>query len=789
MVAAPTLARWLERPGRYRTALAAAGVHLVLAASFLSPALLSGGVVLPAELLHAIYPWGAYFQVHTNHNEEITDAILVFFPFFERWKDAVLHGEWPLWNPDSGLGLPFAANAQSACYFPLTALSLLGVRGWNLLLVLRLFMAGLGTFFLLRRLGRSLQASLLGSIAFAYSLPFALWLPGPLTSVNALLPLLFFTAYGVGQRPGPRTAAGFGATLLAMHLAGNPEYTFLNAGAATLAASIRSARQGAPNARRALGWLSLGGAVGTLAAAVQIIPFLEYLFSSRGWIEHSTRTPFTVPPLRALTWFVPLFFGRPMDHNFWPGGVKFIDSAAFAGAASLGLALTAVAFSRVRRLLPLVIPLVAVVTLAYGIPPVSWLRHVAPLDRVMIHRSLHIAALCIAGLAAYGWDVLRASRRLGGRKLALRLGLLAPLALMALAGLGLAWFTLSGVPAAALSQTALPAVLRASFFVVSAPLLAAVLTPGFLQRTLVTILIVADLWHAIFNYHGSVPRSQVFFRTGATDFLAGQPGRPRVLPLNYSLPPNTNLLYGISSPLSFDAMDSLKQAQFLRNMRGYLATGLYCTVFPAPLSNVVIAELASLEFFLDDPLAPRLDTPSFEARSGFRLRRVYEQPDGRIYRLETARPRVWYAGKALRDPGFVRFQQLIAQGSRELSSLPYLDSLTAPEGEGQPGSVTGVVRRTGEIQVTCTSRGSGWLFFSEGYMPGWKASVNGRRAEVVQASGPFFAVAVPSGESTVRVEYRPASFFAGLWVTGAGLLLLTAMGLLRSRVTPGPRHV
>lgn len=772
---------------RARSVLSAAAIHFALAALFLSPALLSGGVILPAELLHSIYPWGAYFQTHTNHNSEITDAILVFYPFFTRWKDAVLSGEWPLWNPDSGLGLPFAANAQSACYFPLTFLSLLGTAGWNLMLLLRLVLAGLGTHMLLRKAGRSPLASLLGSIAYTYSLPFALWLPGPLTSVNALLPFLVLAALHVSERPGPRSAAGFGVALLAMHLAGNPEYTFFNAGAATIVVLIRSLLMARPAVLPATGWLLAGGTAGTIAAGVQILPFLEYLTRSRGWLELSTRSQVTVEPQKVFTWIAPLFFGRPMDRNNWAGGLAFIEFAAFAGTAVLGLALTGLLVRRARRLWIFVIPFVAVMAFAYGIPPVSWLRHVPPFDRTMVPRSLHIAALFLSVLAAFGWDALRAIRRRRGRSAALRLGLRAPAAIAAVTVLVVVWCWRTAMAPGHFDGTILPAAGRAILFAFAAPLLAATTAPGLLQKVLATSLVVFDLWHAIFNYHGAVPRSLVFFPTGVTEFLARQPDRPRVLPLRYALPPNTNLVYRFSTPLSFDAMDSLDQALFLRHLKGFPATGIYFTVFPEKLGNAVIAELASFEFFLDDPLAPRLDTPEFAARSGLVLERVYDQPDGRVYRLQRARPRVWFAGTTRPDPGFGKFQDLLRTGSPEIASIPYIDSAAAPSGEGRPGRVSSVRRRLGTIEVTCEAAGAGWLFFSEGYMPGWTATVNGTKTAVVRASGPFFAVPVPAGQSSVIVSYRPRSFLVGLLSSLAGAVVLVLLFRSRSpRLTRSP---
>ncbi|MDX6376982.1 MAG: hypothetical protein QOE98_1285, partial [Gaiellaceae bacterium] len=55
-------------------------------------------------------------------------------------------GTLPLWNPYAGLGMPLAANAQSAVASPLTLPVLLSPdqRTWNAVILLRLLVGALG---------------------------------------------------------------------------------------------------------------------------------------------------------------------------------------------------------------------------------------------------------------------------------------------------------------------------------------------------------------------------------------------------------------------------------------------------------------------------------------------------------------------------------------------------------------------------------------------------------------------------------------------------------------------
>src|ERR1035438_7558462 len=88
--------------------VAAAG-HLLLALVFFAPALLSGRILVPGDTLHAVYPWGAYLPQHPSHNSELNDVVQQFYPWFLVFRERLLSGELPLWNPDSALGPPAAA--------------------------------------------------------------------------------------------------------------------------------------------------------------------------------------------------------------------------------------------------------------------------------------------------------------------------------------------------------------------------------------------------------------------------------------------------------------------------------------------------------------------------------------------------------------------------------------------------------------------------------------------------------------------------------------------------------
>jgi uncharacterized membrane protein YfhO len=60
---------------------------------------------------------------------------------------------------------------------------------------------------------------------------------------------------------------------------------------------------------------------------------------------------------------------------------------------------------------------------------------------------------------------------------------------------------------------------------------------------------------------------------------------------------------------------------------------------------------------------------------------------------------------------------------------------------------------------------------------GWNAFLDGERVPLLQADYAFRAVRVPAGKHTVEFRYTPLSFWGGLILSVAVLLVLIAFGI------------
>jgi hypothetical protein len=64
----------------------------------------------------------------------------------------------------------------------------------------------------------------------------------------------------------------------------------------------------------------------------------------------------------------------------------------------------------------------------------------------------------------------------------------------------------------------------------------------------------------------------------------------------------------------------------------------------------------------------------------------------------------------------------------------------------------------------------GYLVSNDAYDPGWKASVDGRPAELLRANVAFRALELPAGRHRVELVYRPRSVVVGLSLSAVTLL-------------------
>lgn len=735
---------------------AAFGVVLLL---LLGPALFGGRVLLPLDILPGIAPPGP--EVRGNPLQ--LDLVTQIVPAMAQVRREVAAGEWPLWNPLSGAGMPLLADPQSQALQPLVLLALplplpqavAVIAGLKLLSALVFF------YLLLRRQGISEPAALFGSLSYGMGGFLLLWLGWPISNTAALLPLVLYAIVMTDERGARRDFLLLGLAAFAVLTAGHPETILYGVIVSAFFAGARLFARSAGR-ERLLGRWALTGAIAFGLAAPALLPLIRYLPQTHRdeMVARRNERVLRDPVLagwesagagkRLTSVIAPAAFGD--SRVYWGEMNVNEDASAFVGTAALLAALAA--FVPGARRFPqerLFLGLAAVALLVIARPPgLSRLLTALPLlDRspTFHHRTTLILAFSLAYLAACTVERWRAGER---RRVAVAVS-------AALLGALVFWGYQAWPPPESVSPFAAAPWIQGGVLLIAALF-------AFRPRVLAVPAVLAAL--ELFLFFGktnpALPRSWFYPETPAVAFLRENLGDARFVGIGNRLRPNASVLYG------------LPDVRISNPLKPYLYTRML-----APVSHSV-RDINDMLVRPEHPLYQLLGAryvvvpPRVRPRRGERLllRPVLRDRTTWIFErtrvlpvlflpaaAETPGGRDWiawvgenpdFAARALVQPAPGRPERWFAAdpGGSGLDLLPL-----------RPARLAARVRLA-EDRLLATS------VYQDG---GWRVLVDGRTREGTLANGPFVAAWLPAGEHQVDLLYRPPGFLLGMLLAALGL--------------------
>ena len=395
---------------------------------------------------------------------DVTDSILPV----RAWpaQIAAREGSAPLWNPSGGVGLPWVGNPQSAMLYPGNWLYFLfpaeAAVSW--VLFAHHLLAGIGVYFLARRLKMSYWSGVLSGCCFALA-PYLLAnsAEGHYNPIclMAWVPWAFiaFDRWQEGHR-GSTAILAFVISL--QFFAGHAQEVFyevlLMSGLVATRAGIDTVRgQWKTAAWSLLRWTVVGISVIGLVAKdlLPIRVYTQHAIRAGGLAAEVTGLG-GVPVVGLAQLFNPWAWG-PADHFTLPAGVNnlmFWETFCYFGLIPLLLAVLAAcstSLSHPARRFAILAAITLLFALgSYGpiyetvhrlVPGISYFR--AP------SRALFLTSFCVALLAGFGLDWLQSAQKRTTRAVWGGLGL-AGLSIGLIAGIGSALST----PAELTAQTA-----------------------------------------------------------------------------------------------------------------------------------------------------------------------------------------------------------------------------------------------------------------------------------------------------------------------------------------------
>jgi len=166
-------------------------------------------------------------------------------------------------------------------------------------------------------------------------------------------------------------------------------------------------------------------------------------------------------------------------------------------------------------------------------------------------------------------------------------------------------------------------------------------------------------------------------------------------------------------------------------------------------------------------------TPSlFAPRDGFVERARWPALGAVLAEATNAAPRVYLATSAVVADDDRAAQLLAASDFAPGHSVVLAPPATEAHADGQ---CTLVADRIERLTLRCHSSAPSYAVIADAWFPGWYATVDGKPAPIVRANLAMRAVAVPAGDSTVELAYRPAHLAAGAVVSLLALLFAVAL--------------
>ena len=779
-------------------------ILLVAALLYLSPSLKDGYSFGPTDLGQTLSvlstPGPGKTLVHDVVNGDIITQGAAWNAL--DWK-LVHSGQIPLWNSESGTGLPQFLNFESAPFalptligylFPLSVSFLITV-------LMKLFIAGSGVYLLLRYLRAGILPSLFGALSFMLSGPLTGWLgwsvSGPLVYAGWIVlgGLLCYNAKATKQTLSIGLFAlacafciygGFPEDYVLMAIAIIPLFLF-----GGIAFYVRYHRADL----RGLFRIGLGLVGGFFLSSPLLIPGVSVLKSS---VRNVTGADIGLPLRAVALFFAQGYYGLPtttstLIHSSYFGPLDYFETASYVGIAAIVFAIMAV-LTLYKR--PIVTGLffsgivVFLVIFELGASaPVQHLISDLGLGGVALQRALALLDFVIAVLAGLGLDAFLKKPFHGKMQYKLLFSLGVPalvlVVLWSKAGVGAA--TVTGTP-----------------FTITSVQASAVRQGGLLWPTFTLALIILfDMW--LFMAHKSKAESArhmaivgsllvviqggflIFAGTGINSYAkTPYPVTPAIAKLESIV---KNSLFGLdgnnancgTNPVPPCGLRQWEGIGLYPDMNlGYSLTELamhdptipksYFDAFPVPNND---QNGGGTNLF-----APSIDSKSLAMLYGVRY--VIIQPPNPIPRGMKYVATLTNGGVSLKIaevPEANRFEFVYDKSVRKeipgksaKKSRMVTEQTTAFYSGSHPNDTT----YTLDVQA----KKAGVLYIKITNVPGWHAVINGKSVALQKSAGDLMQILLPSGQDHVTLTYNPSSLDLGYYLALVALiaLLLSYLG-------------
>ncbi len=759
---------------------------------FRSQAFMATEILESDPLFKGVFPSNA-------QNFQMGDITALVYPREQFYNHALHEGKIRLWNPHLFCGFPYLTDGRTGMFYPprIVFHSFFNVEtSLSLLMILHIFMAGAGMFFLARSFNYSHRASLLASLIWAFSGTASCWLEfTEVLYISSYFPwILLFLRKSFLQK-NLYMAMVAGVLLGLYHLVAQFQFSlylmFFILAYIIYSLIIRETEWRGVFLSMLTAGLFAGG-----ISAVQMMPTIQMLGEAQRvtftWKEmvNGYSVPFWSLP---LLFICPDILGNPaLGLHFFPRGeVLYHEICFYTGIISIPLAVAAAAggsrFSKFLWLVIIISWLCASATIFYY-PIFKWFPF---LNRMIPGRVIYLVTFAMTLLATEGLDAVVKSER-SRKAFAVTSGILlvfygllfaltlllqynprlfiAPLS-MALPHVQYPFHSMKDENMyieyiqAVLAYYSplnmwlfLPALLLLIVTVLPVIRKKVPLSPGFLEGTVV-ILTAFELILFGLKFLPVTPR-QMPSTPPQIAFLKCQPKPFRVLNLTGSKLSNLFAIFGIDTVQGSQSM----YPRYYQRLMNEVESGFqkeYAVIFG---NSIELSDYRSPVF---DMLNVRyIIYPSDTIRDPG-VKKVY-QGEVVVYERGSALPRAWLVRNIEIAPD-EEVKKRITSVSFSPRSLAFLNESPSysPDCAPVPGTEKTEITTYSpdEILIEAQCPEKSLLVVADVYHSGWKATVDGQPARICRVNFALRGIALGRGVHTVLLRFNPESCQIGLVVT------------------------
>lgn len=691
------------------------------------------------DLYSSEYPRGIPFK-----NPLIADPVSQQIVWRELSLSQLGKGQLPLWNPYQMAGYPLLGNIQSAPFYPLNLLFLIFpfITGWSFLIVSQIVLALTFMYMYLRKIKRTIEASILGSLAFAFSGFMISWLEwGTIGSTALWWPLAL---YGIElAKDKKRTLLSVSIVALSVvssFLAGHTQtffYGFLLF-ISYFAYSLLGMRV-KKNFIIQIGASLLISLVLIFPIAYQQIQFV--LLSARGIDLDWHAMGWFIPLQHLVQFIVPNFFGNPATGNYW-GVWNYGEFIGYIGILPLLFAILAVVVRKDKIIWFFTAVIFTSLLLALPTPfaKLIYKFDIPFLSSSQPTRILFLIDISLAVLASYGLDYLKERKK----STFFSIGLLSIFLLFSF-GLGYFLFsqgTIKNIDWAVTQRNlVIPFIV---FFASTGGILIFYYAPKLIKRMIIPFLILLTFIDLLFvaSKYNSFSKTEYFYpKTKVISYLQKNTGNQRImLEDRRILHPNISTMYRLQMVDGYDPLYLFRFGEL------FAAAGRMKPDISQPFGFYRILTTEHVENPISNLLGVKYILSLRDIDSLY-LKKVFQEGETRVYQNLRFLPRAFFVTKVTsvnRKEQAVEFLfKKDTSGEAVVENIPDLAK------EYSPGNVEIKSYSPEKIMISTQNNGEGFLILTDTYYPTWKVTIDGKEAILYQADFTLRGVVVHKGEHEV----------------------------------------